>query len=148
MSDDASLGVVHRVRKRQRDQAAAAVAEVQAAADALGGQIEQARRHLDAAALERARRQSGSIDVSSLLDWQRYEMQLHAHHRTLQDRKGILEAEQARRDAELLRCQQALKAVETLQERNAQRARQREAHLLQGRLDEWATTRNAMRRNA
>ena len=147
MSDAASLAVVHRVRKRQRDQAAAAVAEIQAASIALEEQIAQARRHLDAAAIERTRRQSGSIDISSLLDWQRYEMQLDAHRRTLLERKEILDAERARRDAELLRCQQALKAVETLQERHAQRARERAAKLLQSRLDEWSTTRLAMERD-
>ncbi len=135
------LASVKTVRTRQRDKAAAEVAEIHRAIEIFQQQMDEVRFEIASLINERKTQSTGSLHVSELLDSQRYEMQLGLQLQAMGEKMQILESEKAKREAKLLLAQQNLKSIELLEEKHWQDLQAFDARALQSRLDEWTTTK-------
>jgi flagellar protein FliJ len=137
------LATLLKLRQRQRDQAGQALAEVRFAITTLETQLQE----LDARnrSMDGIRKSSshGKVELSRILDAQRYQITLTAQAAQLTQNRSLLLQELERRQKHLLKCQQSLRSLEKLQEhhalRNEEELRKREQH----QLDEWSQTRFA-----
>jgi flagellar export protein FliJ len=128
------------VRERQRDEAAGKVGEINRAIEMFQAQIDDVHNQLQSLTGQRKQQSAGLLDVSELLDLQRYEMQLNLQLGTMRDRMKLLEKEKERRDHALMIAQQNLKAIEHLETQHFERLKVADAKALQSRLDEWTAT--------
>lgn len=138
---------VLQLRNRQRDTAAGAVSEVRRAIEMVDGKIQELNDEL--AELDRQRLQSlmGSIELNPLMEVQRYQLLLIGQIQYLKQQRETLDGEQKRREAVLVKAQQAVKSFEKLEEHQREQNAKVEAERLQSRLDEWSNTRSAVKKN-
>jgi flagellar export protein FliJ len=87
---------------------------------------------------------SGAIDLRRLLDAQRFQMVLAAQVQQLDEHLGKLQQELERREASLLKCQQAVKSLEKLRDQRIESAETFALLKQQERTDEWSSVRHAM----
>ncbi len=122
---------VLQLRNRERDTAAGAVSEVRRAIEMVDGKIEELQMEL--ADLDRQRRDSllGAIELNPLIEVQRYQLLLIGQIQYLQKQRETLVVEQHRREAILVKAQQAVKSFEKLEEHQRQEHAKVEASQLQ-----------------
>jgi flagellar export protein FliJ len=139
------LATLLKIRERERDLAAKAVQEVQLAIDTLHHrqrEIDEAQAQTDAF---RKQASHGQVNLSQILDAQRYQMILAAQAAQIADHQSKLQQELQRRQFALLQCQQAVKSLEKLREHQANAATTQALAKQQERLDEWSSIQTAMR---
>jgi len=110
------LATLLKIRERDRDQAAKMVQDARLAI----AKVEENKRELMVQNAEmndlRKGASSGAIDLRRLLDAQRFQMVLAAQVQQLDEHLGKLQQELERREASLLKCQQAVKSLEKLRD--------------------------------
>jgi flagellar export protein FliJ len=150
MTQPFRLDSVLKLRRRERDQAGKDVADAVAAIallDSKLSEIAMQQRHL-----ESLRRDSsqGSISTNRMLDAERYQLVLAAQHAHVSGDRSLLVQELERRRAKLVIRQQAVKALEKLEQRHDERFAEEQRKRQQLLLDEWsqAQTSIAMRRDS
>jgi flagellar protein FliJ len=137
------LATLLKIRERERDHASQ---EVQKARQAIE-KLEASKRDLlhQNELMNAVRKQSGqgALDLRQLLDAQRFQMVLLGQVQQLDQNLGELGQELQRREANLLRCQQGVKALEKLREHRDQSAQTLALTKQQERTDEWASVKFA-----
>jgi flagellar export protein FliJ len=130
------------MRERERDEAAAAVAEARMAIEKLDGQHAQIIQEYDELDGMRKRASVGEVHPSRLLDIQRYQLVLHTELRQNEDNRQKVFAELQRREAVLVEKQQAVKSLEKLRASQQQEYENKLARQSQDRIDEFNTVRS------
>jgi flagellar export protein FliJ len=138
------LATLLRIRERDRDQAAKMVQDARLAI----AKVEENKRELLAQNSQmnelRKGASAGAIDLRRLLDAQRFQMILLAQVQQLDDNLGKLGQELERREALLLKSQQAVKSLEKLRDQRIESAETLALLKQQERTDEWSSVRHAM----
>jgi flagellar export protein FliJ len=138
------LATLLKIRERDRDQAAKMVQDARLAI----AKVEENKRELMVQNAEmndlRKGASSGAIDLRRLLDAQRFQMVLAAQVQQLDEHLGKLQQELERREASLLKCQQAVKSLEKLRDQRIESAETFALLKQQERTDEWSSVRHAM----
>jgi flagellar export protein FliJ len=138
------LATLLKIRERDRDQAAKMVQDARLAM----AKVEENKRELLAQNAEmndlRKGASSGAVDLRGLLDAQRFQMILIAQVQQLDEHLGKLNQELERREALLLKCQQAVKSLEKLRDQRTESAEILALLKQQERTDEWSSVRHAM----
>lgn len=136
------LNSVKKVRLQQRDKASAAVSEIDRALRIFHQQMEEVRQEIVSLISVRKDQSTGVLQLTELLDIQRYELQLSLQLQGMREKLNILLEEKKRRDNALLLAQTNVKAVESLEEKHIEQLRIHDEKALQGRLDEWSSTKS------
>ena len=138
------LATLLKIRERDRDQAAKMVQDARLAI----AKVDENKRELMVQNTEmndlRKGASSGAIDLRRLLDAQRFQMVLAAQVQQLDEHLGKLQQELERREASLLKCQQAVKSLEKLRDQRMESAEIFALLKQQERTDEWSSVRHAM----
>ena len=116
MSRKFRLATLLKIRERERDQAGQAVSDALIAI----AKMDEAKRDIDQQnrAMDELRKQSsnGRISLGQILDAQRYQLVLAAQAAHIAQDRSLLVQELERRQAKLLKCQQAVKSLEKLRD--------------------------------
>lgn len=136
------LESILRMRERERDEAAAAVAEARMAIEKLDDQHAQIVQEYDELDGMRKRASVGAVHPSRLLDIQRYQFVLHAELRQNEDNRQKVFVELQRRESILVEKQQAVKSLEKLRESQQQEYEEKLARQNQDRIDEFNMVRS------
>jgi flagellar export protein FliJ len=131
-----------RLRRQERDRASKESADAQLAIARLDeklNEIDLQNRAMDALRKESS---AGNIDLGQILDAQRYQLVLAAQASHIARDRALLVQELQRRQAQLLRCQQAVKAIEKLKENHHRSAEELFRRREQSQLDEWSQTQS------
>jgi flagellar FliJ protein len=131
------LATLLKLRRTVRDQARAHLAQAQHAADMLEERLAALRRELDAARREQ-QLQPGAVDVDRLLAATRYEAVLRYQEQDVLAQRELVAAEVERRRELLLAADRDLKALEKLQQRQAEEQRATMERRAMAELDEAA----------
>lgn len=129
------------LRHRERDEAAASVDEVRRAIAIVDSQVDELKQEVAELDGDRKVALSGSIAVAALMEIQRHQLILLGQIQYLSQQRGKLVQEEERRQAKLVKAQQALKSMEKLAEKHVDELQQKESKSMQSRLDEWSNTR-------
>ena len=143
MSRKFRLATLLKIRERERDQAGQAVSDALIAI----AKMDEAKRDIDQQnrAMDELRKQSsnGRISLGQILDAQRYQLVLAAQAAHIAQDRSLLVQELERRQAKLLKCQQAVKSLEKLRDNRFAAEDELALKKEQERLDEWSNTRVA-----
>jgi flagellar export protein FliJ len=150
MTQTFRLDSVLKLRQRERDQAGKDVADAVAAIALLDTKLSEIA--MQQRQLESLRRDfsQGSISTNRMLDAERYQLVLAAQHAHVSGDRSLLVQELDRRRAKLVIRQQAVKALEKLEQRHDERFAEEQRKRQQLLLDEWsqAQTSIAIRRDS
>lgn len=150
MTQPFRLDSVLKLRQRERDQAGKDVADAVAAIALLDTKLSEIA--MQQRQLESLRRDfsQGSISTNRMLDAERYQLVLAAQHAHVSGDRSLLVQELDRRRAKLVIRQQAVKALEKLEQRHDERFAEEQRKRQQLLLDEWsqAQTSIAIRRDS
>lgn len=150
MTQPFRLDSVLKLRQRERDQAGKDVADAVAAIALLDTKLSEIA--VQQRQLESLRRDfsQGSISTNRMLDAERYQLVLAAQHAHVSGDRSLLVQELDRRRAKLVIRQQAVKALEKLEQRHDERFAEEQRKRQQLLLDEWsqAQTSIAIRRDS
>lgn len=150
MTQTFRLDSVLKLRQRERDQAGKDVADAVAAIALLDTKLSEIA--MQQRQLESLRRDfsQGSISTNRMLDAERYQLVLAAQHAHVSGDRSLLVQELDRRRAKLVIRQQAVKALEKLEQRHDERFAEEQRKQQQLLLDEWsqAQTSIAIRRDS
>jgi flagellar export protein FliJ len=142
------LATLLRLRERERDTAAKSLQDVREAIDKLNN----AKAEIDEAnaSMDQMRKQAiqGTIALTQVLEAQRYQLVLAAQVSQILENMSVLNQERQRREAVLLKCQQAIKSLEKLRTQRSNAADTLALAKQQDRLDEWSSIRHAVAINA
>jgi flagellar export protein FliJ len=144
MSQPFRLDSVLKLRRRERDQAGKDVADAVAAIALLDtklSEIAMQQRHLE---LLRRESSQGSISANRMLDAERYQLVLAAQHSHISGDRSLLFQELDRRRAKLVIRQQAVKALEKLEQRHDERFAEEQRKRQQMLLDEWSQAQTSI----
>lgn len=140
------LETLQKLRSARRDELRAALADAYRAEQILSDQ--QAAVAAEAATMrdsQRAALASPNLNVSHLVEVQRYEMVLAAQQRLLTEQANRLAIEVERRRLAVVEADRAVRVLEKLDERRLAEHRKEEARLLTQELDEIAVLRHSHR---
>lgn len=138
------LATLLKIRERERDQAAKSVQEARMAIETLSNQKQELLAQNESMNAIRKSASLGAINLQSILDTQRFQMVLGAQVQQIDNHLGTLNQELQRREAQLLKCQQAVKSLEKLRDQRTESAELLALQKQQERTDEWASVRFAM----
>jgi flagellar protein FliJ len=136
------------LRQRERDQAAMAVQQAEAARQKLLEQIADLEGERQRQNSDRTTASLGTIDVNRLLDVQRYQGSLIERVLGLKSHLNLIEEELAKRRARLTEHEQGVKALEKLAEQQRSVWLEAEQGRQQQLLDEWASYQHYQRKEA
>ncbi len=136
-----AMETVLRLRQRERDQAALAVSEIRNAIEKYQAEIAEVVAQTNQLSADRRASSIGNVPVSSLIDIQRFQIQLVMQVQSMREKELLLLEEATKREKTLLLCQQNLKAMELLEEHHQLKVKASSERALQSRLDEWSNTR-------
>lgn len=133
-------GIV-RLRERDRDEAAEALRQALRAKQILEEQVSEIESERSQQNELRKATQAGSVDFQKIIDAQRYQLILESQVAELQGQISLIEQECQRRRAKLVKCEQAVRSLEKLEEH--QRAEWTAALVSQEQntLDQWSSFR-------
>ncbi len=136
------LQSVLKLRERERDQAADAVQQAQLALDKLNKQIDELTQESNLQNLVRHQASLGTVQVQQLLDVQRYQLYIAQKIAGVQSNVTLIEKELEVRRGKLVVCEQAVRVLEKLREKQQAEWSQIALIRQQARLDEWASYRH------
>jgi len=140
------LDTVLKVRRQQRDQARAELADAHHAAAILARQKEQLAAAMREIQMRRRNDTEGSINVDRLLEAHRFHLLLGAKRQELSAQEQTLNEEVERRQAAVVEADRQVKLLEKLREKQARRHAQAESRREQAAIDEIAQLRRAGKR--
>ncbi|MCU0715062.1 MAG: flagellar export protein FliJ [Pirellula sp.] len=138
------LATLLKIRERERDHAAKNVQDARMAIEKLSTQKQELLAENESMNAIRKSASVGAMNLQSILDTQRFQMVLGAQVQQIENHLGTLNQELQRREAQLLKCQQAVKSLEKLRDQRAEAAETLILQKQQERTDEWASVRFAM----
>lgn len=138
------LATLLKIRERERDHAAKNVQDARMAIEKLSTQKQELLAENESMNAIRKSASVGAMNLQSILDTQRFQMVLGAQVQQIENHLGTLSQELQRREAQLLKCQQAVKSLEKLRDQRAEVAETLILQKQQERTDEWASVRFAM----
>ncbi|MFN6128008.1 MAG: flagellar export protein FliJ [Planctomycetota bacterium] len=144
MTQTFRLDSVLKLRQRERDQAGKDVADAVAAIALLDTKLSEIA--MQQRQLESLRRDfsQGSISTNRMLDAERYQLVLAAQHAHVSGDRSLLVQELDRRRAKLVIRQQAVKALEKLEQRHDERFAEEQRKRQQLLLDEWSQAQTSI----
>ncbi|MFN6161899.1 MAG: flagellar export protein FliJ [Planctomycetota bacterium] len=144
MTQTFRLDSVRKLRQRERDQAGKDVADAVAAIALLDTKLSEIA--MQQRQLESLRRDfsQGSISTNRMLDAERYQLVLAAQHAHVSGDRSLLVQELDRRRAKLVIRQQAVKALEKLEQRHDERFAEEQRKRQQLLLDEWSQAQTSI----
>ncbi len=139
MSYKFRLASIQRLRERERDKAAQALQQAQMAKQKLEQQIEDLETESRQLIALRGSASVGQVDVQRVIDAQRYQMNLLEKIHGIRGNIDLIEQEIEKRRAKLVLCEQGVKVLEKLDEKQHGDWVAQQAERTQSRLDEWAS---------
>ncbi len=135
------LQSIVRLRERERDQAADEFKLAMQAKQVLLDQITTLQSERQQVNLQRNVSQTGAFDPQKMLEAHRYQIHLDSQVAHLQEQVSLVEQECQRRRAKLVKCEQAVRALEKLKEKQQADWDSVLSQKSQDRLDEWSSFR-------
>jgi flagellar protein FliJ len=132
------LDSVLRLRERDRDMAAESLRQALEAKQILEDQITERRQERDQQNSLRLAGKHQQFEPQRMLEAQRYQMFLDSQVAALQEQVGLIEQECQRRRATLVKCEQAVRALEKLRENQRIQWQAVEDTRAQNALDQWS----------
>ncbi len=132
------LQSVLKLRERQRDQAADSVQQAQMALNKLNEQIEQLTQESNTQNTVRHQASVGEVRVQQLIDVQRYQLYIVHKIAGIKSNADLIEKELEVRRQKLIVCEQGVRALEKLRDKQLSQWNQIALARQQARLDEWA----------
>lgn len=144
MNQPFRLKSVLKIRRRERDQAGKEVADATAAIAVLDSKLSEIDS--EQRSMESIRRQfsSGQVLLNQILDAERYQLVLAAQREHILRDRSLLAQELQRRQAKLVMRQQAVKALEKLEQSHHERVAEAQLRREQMVLDEWSQVQTSI----
>lgn len=144
MTQSFRLKSILQLRRRERDHAGKEVSDAIAAIDVLDNklaEIESQQRSMESI---RRRSGEGRVELHQILDAERYQLILAAQTAHIKQDKSLLVQELERRQARLVLRQQAVKALEKLEQTYRNQIADVQRRREQDRLDEWSQVQTSI----
>lgn len=135
------LQSIVRLRERERDQAADELRLAQQAKQVLLDQITGLQNEREQANAQRQLARPGVFDPQKMLESHRYQMHLDNQINHLQSQVSLVEQECQRRRAKLVKCEQAVRSLEKLKEKQLADWEAGLQSKSQDALDQWSSFR-------
>ncbi len=135
------LQSITRLRERDRDDAAEALRQALRAKQILEGQVTEIESERNQQSELRKASASGSVDFQKIIDAQRYQLFLESQVADLQAQISLIEQECQRRRMRLVKCEQAVRSLEKLEEHQRNDWNAQQAIQEQNTLDQWSSFR-------
>ncbi|MEZ6133626.1 MAG: flagellar export protein FliJ [Pirellulaceae bacterium] len=132
------LQSVQVLRKRTRDQAAESYRQAQLAITMLEDEIQRTLEEHASYTPSPASLTQGAVDPQRLLEAQRYQMHLMQQVAHMRSQITLIEQEAAKRKATLVKCEQAVRSLEKLEDHQREQWQADNQLRAQISLDEWA----------
>lgn len=129
------------MRERDRDDAAEALRQALRAKQILEGQVSEIDAERTQQNELRKTSAAGSVDFQKIIDAQRYQMFLDSQVAELQGQIALIEQECQRRRMKLVKCEQAVRSLEKLEEHQRTEWNAQQASNEQNTLDQWSSFR-------
>jgi len=135
------LQSIVRLRERDRDEAADALRQALRAKQILEGQVSEIETERSQQNELRKATKMGSVDFQKIIDAQRYQIFLDSQVAELQGQISLIEQECQRRRVKLVKCEQAVRSLEKLEEHQRTEWNVQQASNEQSTLDQWSSFR-------
>jgi flagellar protein FliJ len=135
------LQSIVRLRERDRDQAAEELRLALQAKQVLLDQITEIEQERDQLIADRVVTKVGVFDPQRLVEAHRYQMQLEGQITHLQEQVSLIEQECQRRRFKLVKCEQAVRSLEKLKEKQHADWEVDQVNKSQDTLDQWSSFR-------
>ena len=135
------LQSIVRLRERDRDEAAEALRQALRAKQILEDQVSEIETERSQQHELRRATSSGSVDFQKIIDAQRYQLFLESQVAELQGQISLIEQECQRRRAKLVKCEQAVRSLEKLEEHQRAEWNAAQVSSEQNTLDQWSSFR-------
>jgi len=130
-----------RLRERERDEAAESLRQALQAKQILEDQVGELRAERNSQNELRMVANQGAIDPQRMINAQRYQMYLDGQVAGLQQQISMVEQESQRRRAALVKCEQAVRSLEKLEEHQRAEWHDQQVTAEQNTLDQWSSFR-------
>lgn len=137
-----------RLRVRERDKAGQALQQAQLAKQKLLDQMGEIQEESDRQIAVRSAASLGQVDIQRVIDAQRYQLTLAENIHSIQENVKLIEQEIDKRRAKLVVCEQEVKVLEKLEEKQRSAWLAEEESRAQARLDEWGSFQHFRRSEA
>lgn len=135
------LQSIVRLRERERDAAAESLRQALQAKQILEGQVEELLAERSGLNALRIVANHGQIDPQQVINTQRYQMYLDGQVSGLRQQISLVGQESERRRAALVKCEQAVRSLEKLEEHQHAEWNNQQASNEQNTLDQWSSFR-------
>jgi flagellar export protein FliJ len=135
------LQSIVRLRERDRDEAADALRQALQAKQILENQVSEIQIERSQQDALRMVATNGAIDLQKLINAQRYQIYLDSQVAELQGQISLIEQECQRRRGKLVKCEQAVRSLEKLEEHQRTEWSLQHASTEQNTLDQWSSFR-------
>jgi flagellar protein FliJ len=135
------LQSIVRLRERDRDEAAEAMRQALRAKQILEVQVSEIETEREQQNKLRIATNSGSVDFQKMIDAQRYQIFLDSQVAELHGQISLIEQECQRRRARLVKCEQAVRSLEKLEEHQRAEWDAVQVSSEQNTLDQWSSFR-------
>ncbi|MGN6136873.1 MAG: flagellar export protein FliJ [Aureliella sp.] len=142
------LQSIMRLRVRERDKAGQALQQAQLAKQKLLDQMGEIQEESDRQIAVRSAASLGPVDIQRVIDAQRYQLTLAENIHSIQENVKLIEQEIDKRRAKLVVCEQEVKVLEKLEEKQRSAWLAEEESRAQARLDEWGSFQHFRRSEA
>ncbi len=132
------LQSIVRLRERERDAAAESLRQALQAKQILEGQVDELIAERNDLNSMRSVSENGHLDPQQMINAQRYQMYLDGQVAGLRQQISLVEQESQRRRAALVKCEQAVRSLEKLEEHQLAEWNSHQASNDQNTLDEWS----------
>jgi flagellar export protein FliJ len=136
------LRQVKKLRERARVQAADSLQQALIAAQQLQMQLDSLHQELDEQTAIQNRSSQGTIRTQTVLESQRYQLQLLGHLHSLKEKLDLIHHECQRRRTVLLGCEKEVRVLEKLEQQQLELWKQEQMRNQQRQLDDWASYRH------
>lgn len=135
------LHSVARLRARDRDDAAEALRQALQAKQILESQVSEIQVERNQQDALRTVTAKNPIDFQKMIDAQRYQLYLDSQVAELQGQISLIDQECQRRRARLVKCEQAVRSLEKLEQHQHNEWKALQATREQNTLDQWSSFR-------
>ncbi len=135
------LQSIVRLRERDRDQAAESLRQAFQAKQMLENQVSEIQVERSQQDALRMVAPKSEIDFQKMIDAQRYQIYLDSQVADLQGKISLIEQECQRRRVKLVKCEQAVRSLEKLNEHQLTEWNAQQASNDQNTLDQWSSFR-------
>ena len=135
------LQSIVRLRERDRDEAAEALQQALRAKQILEEQVSEIETERSQQNEVRKATKMGAVDFQKIIDAQRYQIFLDSQVAELQGQISLIEQECQRRRVKLVKCEQAVRSLEKLEEHQRTEWNVQQASNEQSTLDQWSSFR-------